>query len=124
MRAVTQVPFTKSKAAELAYLVVTGVAVASLIHEHGLATGLRMSFALATVLVLFRTTISISMGFLLRGDLLSKPDRLLLPIPVAYAATSLVFDWPGLIPLGIIGIVGGLFVGIVCALASPYHRWR
>jgi len=100
------------------------VAVVGLVYEQGLTHGLRMSFALASLLVLFRSTISISMGFLLRGELLSKLDRLLLLLPLAYVAASLVFDWPGLIPVGIIGIVGGLFIGVVCALASPYHRWR
>lgn len=120
----TKVLLARSKAANLVYLGLAGVASASLVYEHGLAPGLRMAFALASVLVMFRTTISISMGFLLRGELLSKLDRLLLLIPLAYVAASLVFDWPELVPVGIIGIVGGLFVGVVCALASPYHRWR
>ncbi len=120
----TKAFLTSSKAANLVYLGLAGVAAASLTYKHGLAPGLRMAFALASVLVLFRTTISICMGFLMRRELLSKLDRLLFLIPFAYMAASLVFDWPGLIPVGIIGIVGGLFVGVVCALASPYHRWR
>ena len=119
-----QGPLSKPNPTSLINLGLVAVAVACIFYEHGLAPGLRMSFALASLLVLFRASISISMGFLLRGMLLGKLDRLLLLIPLAYLAVSLALDWAGLILIGIIGIVGGLFVGVVCAIASPHHRWR
>ena len=112
------------KATSLIYLGLVGFAAICLVYEHGLASGLRVSFALASLLVLFRASISISMGFLLRQELLGKLDGLLLLVPLAYLTASLALDWSGLIFMGIIGLVGGLFVGVVCAIASPHHRWR
>ena len=114
----------KLKPTTLLNLGLAAVAAVCIFYEHGLASGLRMSFALVAMLILLRASISFSMGFLLRGKLLSRLDRLLLLVPLSYLAASLALGWPGLPYILVVGIVGGLFVGVVCGLASPIHRWR
>ena len=98
--------------------------VALSVHKHGAAQGLQISASIAYLIALLRLCVSISMAFLLRRPIIGKSERLLLALVAAYAVASLAFSWSSLLFLSIIGGVGGFFVGTVCAIASPYHRWR
>lgn len=99
-------------------------AAACIVYEHGLASGSRMCFGLAYLLVLLRSGVLVSMGFLLRTRAFAQIDLILLSVVPTYLTASVVAGWPGVLFLSLIGTIGGLFVGTVCGLASPYHRWR
>jgi hypothetical protein len=100
------------------------LAIACLLYEHGIATGSRLSFGFIYLLVLLRSGVLLSMGFLLGNMSFSAIDLVSLAIIPIYLIASALAGWPGLIALSFVGIAGGVFIGIICGLSSRYHRWR
>ncbi len=117
-------PLTKYKPNDLVMWGLWLLVVVLLIRDHGLADGLRLSASTGYMIALLWFCLSVAMAFLLHQPIISMRNRLLIVVVLAYAAASLSFGWPGLAPLTFIGGVGGLFIGVVCAINSPDHRWR